>query len=107
VEGDLETAADYSVANDSPGIFLPMNPAPIPPDDSTYSGRVASRLKELRVKAGLTVEEMVERLSQRGVNVAVGTYYHWEAGRRDISLNAVPAIASALSLKKASKLFPD
>lgn len=103
----METAADYALATDSFLKVLPMTPAPIPPDDSTYSGRVATRLKELRVKANLTVEEMVERLAKNGVSVAVNTYYHWEAGRRDLPLNAVPAIASALSLRKMSKLFPD
>lgn len=59
------------------------------------------------MKAGLTVEDVVERLASQGIIVAVGTYYHWEAGRRVVPLDAAPSLAVALGVKKISKLFPD
>jgi transcriptional regulator with XRE-family HTH domain len=83
-----------------------MTPAAIPPDDSTYSGRVASRLKELRLKAGLTVEEVVEVLASQGVSVAVRTYYSWESGSREPPFNTLPAIAIALKQKSPRSLLP-
>ena len=83
-----------------------MNPAAVPPDDSTYSGRVAARLKQLRLKAGLTVEEVVEVLAQNGVSVAARTYYSWESGTREPPLNAWPALAVALQQKCPRTLLP-
>ncbi len=59
-----------------------MNPAPKQPDQTTYSGRYAARLRQLREKAGLTIEEMVEAMASAGYETASRTLYHWEAGPR-------------------------
>jgi len=46
-------------------------------DTSTYEGRFAVRLKMLREKTGMTVDEMAEKT---GINRA--TLYSWENGSR-------------------------
>jgi hypothetical protein len=106
VEGDLETGADYALANDSPGIFLPMNPAPIPPDDSTYSGRFAARLKELRVKNGLTVPQVLEQMKELGNPISQRSLYSWEAGGAEPSVNAIRALSKVYKLRSPRYLLP-
>ncbi len=74
----------------------PMTPAQKPIDDSTYSGRFAARLRELREKAGLTVEQVAEAMESNGYKMAARSFYHWEQAKRDPPLDAFPALAKAL-----------
>ncbi len=67
-----------------------MSPARKPPDTSTYSGRFAVRLRMLREKAGLTVEELAEAME-----VTPTTVYDWE------STKSAPKIAVLLDLAAA------
>lgn len=72
-------------------------------DQSTYSGRVAARLRLLREKAGKTVPEMA-----KAVGVAESTYYQYENGHRsDISLDLLPKIASVLGISVRTVLPKD
>lgn len=75
-------------------------------DLSTYSGRFAARLRAMREKAGLTVEEFGEAISAHGYAVAVRTIYAWESGRNDPPLDAFPAIAKAVNVKRIRDLLP-
>lgn len=79
-----------------------MNPAPKAPDQSTYSGRFAARLRSLREKAGVNVSDLVS-----AAGVSQSTYYNWEAGATTPPLNAMPALAKALGLKSTRVLFPE
>ncbi len=71
-----------------------MNPARKPPDTSTYSGRFAVRLRMLREKAGLSVEEVAIE-----TGISTRTWYDWESGRTEPKLNVYPTLAEALGLK--------
>ena len=83
-----------------------MNPARREPDVSTYSGRLAKRVRQLRDKAGLTAEQVVQRMARFGYQIPVQTYYSWEGGHRKIHLDAIPALAKALKLKSLIDIFP-
>jgi transcriptional regulator with XRE-family HTH domain len=71
-----------------------MTPARKQPDTSTYAGRFAVRLKTLREKAGLTVEEMAGALE-----ISATSIYRWEADLRQPQISDLPKIADALSVK--------
>jgi len=71
-----------------------MNPTRKPPSTDTYSGRFAERLRKLREKAGLTVDEVVET-----TGFPRNTLYNWEAGKRQPPLDAYPILAKALGIK--------
>jgi len=59
-------------------------------DTSTYEGRFAARLKQLRTKAKLTPEEVAE-----AVGVARSAYFNWEAGSNSPHVKYFPALACA------------
>ena len=84
-----------------------MSPAPKAPDESTYGGRFASRLRALRMKAGLTVQEAAELLSEQGLPLKEATYYSWESGRSTPPLNAFPILAKVLKLGTPRSLLPN
>lgn len=80
-----------------------MNPAPKAPDQSTYSGRFAARLRSLREKAGLSVEQVVEAIGKANKSgrksPAVTSFYGWEQGATTPHWDLVPAIAKALKVE--------
>ena len=78
-----------------------MSPARIEPNKTTYSGRFAARLRSLRERADLTIEDMVAKTGfpQR-------TIYRWEAGYRMPPVDAYPILAEALGVKVRT-LLPD
>ncbi len=51
------------------------------------------RLKELRLQANMTQDELAEQ-----VNVATKTVSYWENGHNPITLNKIPLIANALNI---------
>lgn len=65
------------------------------PDTSTYTGRFALRLRELREKRGKTVPEMVDAFRLQGLTVAAPTIYGWERGIRTPDFDSLPQIAAA------------
>ena len=71
-----------------------MSPARKEPDTRIYSGRFAVRLRTLREKAGLTIEDLV---AQTGFPQR--TLYRWEAGLRIPPLDVYPILAAALGVK--------
>lgn len=75
-----------------------MNPAQKQVDDLTYSGRLATRLRQLREKKKLTVDAMVAAVNKAGYPISVQTYYGWENGKRQPNFDAVPALAESLGV---------
>jgi transcriptional regulator with XRE-family HTH domain len=68
-------------------------------DTSTYTGRFAARLKELREKRKLTVEELAEKSG-----IPDKTLYRWEAATHMPSVDKLPELAKALKIKVRSLL---
>lgn len=70
-------------------------------DDSTYSGRLAIRVRELREAKGLTVNELATK-----IDASYQAVYAWEQGTRDIPLDKCPVLAKALGCKSPEDFFP-
>ena len=75
-----------------------MGRPPKPVDTSTFTGRFAVRLRELRENAGLTVEEFAVKVSENGYPINTRTAYNWECDTKNPPICALPAIATALSV---------
>ena len=71
-------------------------------DTKSYLGRFAVRLKTLREKANLTMEEAAESLG-----VTLNTVYKWEDASRVPPLQKFQEIAELYKLKKIKDLMPD
>lgn len=70
-------------------------------DESTYSGRIAARMRELRTAKGWTVAELLERVNTalpKADRIAQQTLHNWDQGKRKIDPDYYPAIASAFGL---------
>lgn len=93
----------------------------IEPDLSTYQGRLAQRLHELRKRRFRNVEEFVEELAKHKVKhkrygqskprlqpvlVSARMAYHYEQGTRAWPVEYAPAYAKALGVK-IRDLFPE
>lgn len=83
------------------------------PDVTTYSGRVAARLNELRTKNGLSVQELAELLRKEGHQVSLSAMYGYEVGRNghgsagfDLPVDFYPAIAKIFGMTVRSFLPP-
>jgi len=68
-------------------------------DTSTYEGRFAERLKALREKAGLTVEELAERSG-----IPDKTLYKWESGTNSPNIDRFPELAKTLGVEPRTLL---
>ena len=55
--------------------------------------KFGKRLKELRLQANITQEDLAEK-----VGVATKTVSYWENGHNPITLNKIPLIATALNI---------
>lgn len=78
-----------------------MAPARKEPDKDTYSGRFAIRLRQLREKAGLTVEELAERME-----IVPRTVFRWESQETEPKLDQMFALAKVLKVS-IRNLFPE
>jgi DNA-binding XRE family transcriptional regulator len=72
----------------------------IPVDASTYSGRLAIRVRELREAKGWTVPKLAEK-----AGISEKAMYAYENGTRGIPVDLFPAIARALGAS-AEEFFP-
>ena len=79
-----------------------MSPARKSIDLDTYEGRIAWRLRALRKKAGLTVEEAAEQ-----IGIAPTTVYSWEIGANRPNILDLPKISEIYKVKKAKDLLPN
>ena len=71
-------------------------------DTTTYEGRFAVRLKMLREKAKLTVEQFAEAIGVKPITV-----YGWEQGRSSPHISNLPAIAEAFEFKRVRDILPE
>ena len=78
-----------------------MSPARKEPDDKTYSGRFAIRLRKLREKAGLTIPEVSDKTS-----IPQSTLYNWEAAFNSPPYDILPILAKTFGVKVRT-LMPD
>lgn len=67
-------------------------------DESTYSGRLAVRIRALRNEAGMDVDTLAKAVTKKGYKVGTSTLYHWENGTLQPQLDALPALAKALKV---------
>jgi len=75
---------------------------------STYTGRVAARIRQLREAAKITVQQFADRVSESaGERVSVATAYAWENGHSTPNIKMLPHIAKALGLAKARNVLPN
>jgi transcriptional regulator with XRE-family HTH domain len=70
-------------------------------DTSTYSGRFAERLRTLREKKKMTVEELAE-----ASGIPTRTLWNWESATSQPIIGQLPQLAQALGVK-VGKLMPD
>jgi transcriptional regulator with XRE-family HTH domain len=85
-----------------------MAPARKEPDLSTYTGRIAARIRKLRQRSNLSVTEFAAIVSDKsGTTVSTSTAYGWENGNNTPNLKMLPAIAAALGVKKARNVLPN
>lgn len=68
-----------------------MTPIKREADLSTYAGRFAARLRELREKAGLSQAELAEKTGTKQ-----RTLSDWETGKAQPPFNVFPLLADAL-----------
>jgi transcriptional regulator with XRE-family HTH domain len=84
-----------------------MTPARKEPSDATYSGRIGIRLRELREKKGLSVEQFRDAIqTATGREFSVYTIYTWERATRDLPLDLIPVVARILGFEKATSWLP-
>ena len=62
-------------------------------DTSTYTGRFAVRLKSLREKVGLSVDELAEKSG-----IPKRTLFAWESTTNEPTIGQLPQIAEALEV---------
>jgi len=73
-----------------------------PVDTDTYSGRFAERLKLLRTKAKLSVQETADRLG-----VSDQAIYCWETGSRQPKISDLPKLAQLFAVKRVKDILPN
>lgn len=76
-------------------------------DTSTYSGRIASRLRTLRGDKGWNVAELTKQINARlqaGERVAQSTVHGWDNGNRKIDPDYYPLLARLFGLSVAEFL---
>lgn len=77
------------------------------PDLSTYSGRVAARLRALREGKRLSPEDMVDRLGERGIRLTITSYYRYESGTHSLPLDYLPDVAHVFGMTVRAFLPPE
>ena len=70
-------------------------------DLTTYEGRFAARLRTLREKAKMSVEELA-----KSIGIPKKTLYNWEAGIRTPPFGMLPVLAEELGVK-VRNLMPE
>lgn len=77
-----------------------------PPTEDNYRTRFAARLKELREKAGMDVDQFAKLMLEEGVISNRRTVYHWESAAGFPKIDYFPIIAKTLKLKSVRTLLP-
>ena len=84
-----------------------MTPKRKEPDLSTYSGRVAARLRMLRDRAGLSVEEVAAQLTELSkTEIDRFRIYKWESGIASPPYDFLPYLARIFGVSVRGLLPP-
>lgn len=75
------------------------------PDQSTYRGRLAARIRARRESLGLAVADVEARLKAAGTPISSHALYKYETGERPVTADDLPALAKALATS-IHKLIP-
>ena len=81
---------------------IAMGPARKEPDMSTYSGRCAVRLRKLREKAGLTIEDVAV-----ACDCTTRTIYKWESGQTYPVTKMLPQLADLYEFKSPRMILAE
>lgn len=76
------------------------------PDVTRYSGRVAARVRALRIAKGMSVDELRLALERHGVVLVNSALYAYENGNRQINPDHYPALAKVLGVKSVREFLP-
>ena len=76
------------------------------PNTSTYSGRVAARIRKLRKDRQMERSELHAALERYGVKVSMPSLYAYENGNRPVNPDHYPAFAKALGCKSVRAFLP-
>lgn len=76
------------------------------PNTTTYSGRVAARIRALRKKRRMDRTGLHAALAQHGVKVSMPALYAYENGNRPVNPDHYPAFAKALGCKSVRAFLP-
>ena len=74
---------------------------------TTYSGRLAAKLRQLRDRSEMSVTEVVKKINRAGIRVSDSTYYDWEGGRLKPNLDAMPALAEIFGFNHTRSVLPE
>ena len=81
------------------------------PDLSTYAGRVAARLRELRESKGWSIADVQQRLARRRHKIPASTLYAYERGKAgkgiDLPVDLIPVVAALYGYQTAAGWLPD
>lgn len=76
----------------------------------TYAARVSARLRQLRMKHGLSMPDLADRLFHLGRRVPLATLYAYERGKDaggvDLPLELIPLIAKAYNFRYSAAWLP-
>jgi len=75
-------------------------------DTSTYPGRVAQSLHELRTSKKWTVGDLQQRLADEGCELSQQSLYAYENGDREVPLEIIPVVATIFGYKTATGWLP-
>lgn len=97
----MTTATEQRLHSAKRGMIMSsMSKTRTPVDASTYSGKVAVRVRALREAKKWPVDRLADKLG-----ISPKTLYCYEAGTRGIPVDLFPALAKALGVT-AAEFFP-
>lgn len=76
------------------------------PDQSTYSGRIAARVRSLRKRQKMSREELWVKLDAAGCRISVASLYAIENGNVRLNPDFYPAFSKALGCKTVREFLP-
>ena len=76
------------------------------PDTTTYSGRIARRMRKLRKAKKMSIDEMRIALESAGVVMVNSALYAYENGNRQINPDHYPALAKVLGCESVRDFLP-
>lgn len=76
------------------------------PDEATYLGRLAARLKALRLRQGYDHKEAAAAITKAGWPVSVPTIYKWEQGKAFPHYMVLPFVAKAYGVDSPRSILP-